>query len=64
MVWGPDGIEAALAAKFATLFLHLDERQRLLAIGAEARSLGRGGISHLARHLRDRDQHLRPSAST
>ena len=32
----------ALAAKFAAL-LHLDERQRRLAVAAEARSLGHGG---------------------
>jgi transposase len=45
----PEGIEAALAAKFKTLFPHLDERQRRLAIGAEARSLGHGGIRLVAR---------------
>jgi hypothetical protein len=45
----PEGIEAALAAKFATLFPHLDERQRRLTIGAEARSLGHGGIRLVAR---------------
>ncbi|MER6832357.1 ISAzo13 family transposase [Streptosporangium sp. NPDC000563] len=45
----PEGIEAALAAKFATLFPHLDERQRRLAVGAEARSLGHGGIRLVAR---------------
>jgi hypothetical protein len=32
------------AAKFAAIFLHLDERQRRLLMGAEARALGRGGI--------------------
>jgi hypothetical protein len=33
-----------LAAKFAALLPHLDERQRRLALGAEARSLGHGGV--------------------
>ena len=37
-------IEAELAAKFASLFPHLDERQRRLAMDAEARVLGHGGI--------------------
>src|SRR5262249_17244020 len=32
-----------LAAKFETIFPHLDERQRRLLLGAEARALGRGG---------------------
>lgn len=40
----PEGIEAVLAAKFQVLLPHLDERQRRLAIGAEALSLGHGGI--------------------
>ncbi|MFH9044563.1 ISAzo13 family transposase [Streptomyces sp. NPDC017966] len=44
----PEGIEAVLAAKFQTLLPHLDERQRRLAIGAEARSLGHGGIRLVA----------------
>ena len=35
----------SLAAKFAVLFPHLDERQRRLLLGAEARALGRGGIA-------------------
>jgi hypothetical protein len=43
------GVEAALAAKFQALFPHLAERQRQLAIGAEARSLGHGGIRAVAR---------------
>ena len=42
-------IEAGLAAKFQALFPHLDERQRRLAAGAEARSLGHGGIRVVAR---------------
>ena len=37
-----------LAAKFAALLPHLDERQRRLALGAEARSLGHGGIKAVA----------------
>ena len=43
------GVEAALASKFAALFPHLDERQRRLAMGAEARVLGHGGIKVVAR---------------
>ncbi|MBO0915618.1 ISAzo13 family transposase, partial [Streptomyces laculatispora] len=38
-----------LTAKFQALFPHLDERQRRLVIGAEARSLGHGGIRLVAR---------------
>lgn len=37
-----------MAAKFQALLPHLDERQRRLAIGAEARSLGHGGIRLVA----------------
>ena len=37
-----------LAAKFDALLPHLDERQRRLAMGAEARSLGHGGIKAVA----------------
>src|SRR5256885_3702719 len=33
-----------LAAKFGSIFPHLDERQRRLLMGAEARALGHGGI--------------------
>ncbi|MFD7446956.1 ISAzo13 family transposase [Streptomyces sp. NPDC059909] len=44
-----EGTEAALAAKFQALFPHLDERQRRLAVGAEARYLGHGGIRLVAR---------------
>jgi hypothetical protein len=40
--------EAALAAKFQVLFPHLDERQRRLLMGAEARVLGHGGIRLVA----------------
>jgi DDE family transposase/DDE superfamily endonuclease len=38
-----------LEAKFAAVFPHLDERQRRLVAGAEARSLGHGGIRAVAR---------------
>ncbi|MGW0673185.1 ISAzo13 family transposase [Streptomyces sp. NPDC002746] len=43
-----EGIEAVLAAKFQVLLPHPDERQRRLAIGAEALSLGHGGIRIVA----------------
>jgi hypothetical protein len=39
----------ALAAKFEAIFPHLDERQRRLLMGAEARSRGHGGIRLVAR---------------
>ena len=38
-----------LAAKFAVILPHLDERQRRLLLGAEARALGHGGIRLVAR---------------
>jgi len=38
-----------LAAKFAVMLPHLDERQRRLYLGSEARALGRGGIGAVAR---------------
>src|SRR6185437_10140917 len=38
-----------LAAKFEAIFPHLDERQRRLLMGAEARALGHGGIRVVAR---------------
>jgi hypothetical protein len=38
-----------LAAKFGAIFPHLDERQRRLVMGAEARMLGHGGIRVVAR---------------
>jgi Rhodopirellula transposase DDE domain len=41
--------EAELAAKFAVVLPHLDERQRRLVLGAEARTLGRGGGRVVAR---------------
>ena len=37
-----------LAAKFGSIFPHLDERQRRLLAGAEARALGHGGIRLVA----------------
>src|SRR6266571_8034471 len=44
----PDSGEL-LAAKFDAIFPHLDERQRRLLMGAEARALGHGGIRLVAR---------------
>src|SRR6201991_29062 len=38
-----------LAAKFGAIFPHLDERQRRLLMGAEARVLGHGGIRLVGR---------------
>jgi transposase len=46
---GLDEAGRVLAAKFAVIFPHLDERQRRLLMGAEARALGRGGIRLVAR---------------
>ncbi|MFF5557286.1 ISAzo13 family transposase [[Kitasatospora] papulosa] len=45
----PDETRDQLFAKFAALFPHLDERQRRLLIGTEARLLGHGGIRAVAR---------------
>jgi transposase len=45
----PVEIEESLAAKFQTLLPHLDERQRRLLAGAEARALGHGGIRVVAK---------------
>ena len=42
-------VESALRAKFESLLPHLDERQRRLTLGAEARVLGHGGIKLVAR---------------
>ena len=42
-------VQDSLAAKFGALFAHLDERQRRLVAGAEARALGHGGIRVVAR---------------
>lgn len=41
--------DAALAVKFATILPQLNERQRRLLLGAEARALGRGGVARVAR---------------
>ena len=41
-------VEDAVARKAASLWPHLDERQRRLALGAEARELGRGGVKLVA----------------
>src|SRR6266700_2635897 len=41
--------EEALAGMFAVLSPHLDERQRRLLAGAQARALGRGGIAAVTR---------------
>jgi hypothetical protein len=41
--------DEALTAMFAVLSAHLDERQRRLLAGAQARALGRGGIAAVAR---------------
>ncbi|MFB6958799.1 ISAzo13 family transposase [Streptomyces sp. NPDC056309] len=38
-----------MAGKFETILPHLDERQRRLLLGAEARSIGHGGIRLVAR---------------
>src|SRR5262245_40709047 len=42
-------LEGLLAAKLGMILPHLDERQRRLLLGAEARALGRGGIRRVAR---------------
>jgi hypothetical protein len=44
-----DETEALLAAKFAAVLPHLDERQRRLLLAAEARCLGHGGIRLVAK---------------
>jgi Rhodopirellula transposase DDE domain len=46
---GSEEAVQVLAAKFAVIFPHLDERQRRLLMGAEARALGHGGIRAVAR---------------
>jgi len=46
---GDEEAVQVLAAKFAAIFPHLDERQRRLLMGAEARALGHGGIRLVAR---------------
>ena len=44
-----EGLEASLAAKFSVVLPHLDERQRRLVLGAEARAIGHGGVKLVAR---------------
>jgi hypothetical protein len=46
---GKEEAAQVLAAKFGVIFPHLDERQRRLLMGAEARALGHGGIRLVAR---------------
>jgi hypothetical protein len=41
-------VEEAVARKTASLWPHLDERQRRLLLGVEARELGRGGVKLVA----------------
>jgi hypothetical protein len=45
----PVEAEVQLAAKFESIFPYLDERQRRLLAGAEARVVGHGGIRVVAR---------------
>src|SRR5436189_6086625 len=44
-----EDVRRTLAAKFAVMLPHLDERQRRLYLGSEARALGHGGIRLVAR---------------
>jgi hypothetical protein len=44
--------EATVAARYAAISPYLDERQRRLWVGAEARVMGKGGISLVARATR------------
>src|SRR5439155_5488329 len=44
--------QTALVRKLATSLPQLNERQRRLVLGAEARALGRGGISRVAQAAR------------
>ena len=45
---GEPGVAESGAARYAVLRPHLDERQRRLLLGVEARQLGRGGIKAIA----------------
>src|SRR5678815_3904975 len=67
--------EEALAAMFAVLGPQLDERQRRLLAGAQARALGRGGVAVVARTsgmshsrvplgIRESDRALEPAGGT
>jgi Rhodopirellula transposase DDE domain len=42
-------VESSLAEKFASVLPHLNERQRRLVVAAEARAVGRGGVSVASR---------------
>src|SRR5258708_9886901 len=44
-----DRTDEGLVAKLQSLLPHLDERQRRLLLGVEARTLGHGGIRRVAR---------------
>lgn len=43
------GVDDVLADKFTALFPHLNERQRRLVAAADARAMGRGGVSAVCR---------------
>src|SRR6266581_5789503 len=58
-----EGFEESLAAKFQVIFPHLDERQRRLLMGAEARVLGHGGIRMVARAAEVREATVSLGAS-
>ncbi|GAA0911654.1 hypothetical protein Vau01_109550 [Virgisporangium aurantiacum] len=45
----PDEVRDLLTARFEVLLPHLNERQRRLALAAEARLLGHGGVRAVAR---------------
>jgi hypothetical protein len=42
-------VEAGIAKRFASIAPYLNERQRRIWVGTEARAMGRGGISRVAR---------------
>ena len=42
-------MDELLVQKFSELWPHLNERQRRLVVGAEAKALGRGGVTAAAR---------------
>jgi len=48
----PQEASAQLSDRFAALLPHLNERQRRLALGVEARLLGHGGVGIVARVAR------------
>jgi hypothetical protein len=56
-------LEQALAAKYEALLPHLNERQRRLAAGADARMLGHGGIRVVARAAGMREGRVSPGAA-